>query len=83
MNLKHLSDQELDAKVGNFISEERERLAYLLHHLREVERRRLYSPKRSVPGALWTRSKKTKSLNSSRINRPAPRRKSFVPSIQR
>ncbi len=43
MNLKHYTDQDLHERTGRIIEEERERLTFLLHHLREIECRRLYS----------------------------------------
>jgi DNA-directed RNA polymerase subunit RPC12/RpoP len=43
MNLKILSDEMLMQKTDGLVKEERERLANLLRHFREIERRRLYS----------------------------------------
>lgn len=43
MNLKTISDNELIEKTESLVREEREVLTKLLHHLREVQRRRLYS----------------------------------------
>ncbi len=43
MNLKKLSDQNLLTATQQLAKQEREILTTILHHLREVERRRLYS----------------------------------------
>lgn len=43
MNLINLSDKELLLKTENLVKSEREVLTEILHHLREIERRRLYS----------------------------------------
>ena len=43
MNLKHLTDQALLADTKAAAQREREALSRVLHHLREVDRRRLYS----------------------------------------
>jgi hypothetical protein len=43
MNLNHLNDETLDAKTLELVKSEREILADILNHLREVERRRLFS----------------------------------------
>lgn len=43
MNLKNLSDQELLANLKALAGQERELLTEILHHLREVEHRRLHS----------------------------------------
>ena len=45
MNLKHLRDQELLANTEELVQTERSTLTKILHHLREIERRRLYSDK--------------------------------------
>lgn len=42
MNLQNISDQSLIQKTEIFIREEREVLTKLLHHFKEIERRRLY-----------------------------------------
>jgi hypothetical protein len=42
MNIKNLSDQMLMQKTDLLVKEEREALTNLLHHFREIERRRLY-----------------------------------------
>lgn len=43
MNLKNLSDQELLLRTDDLARRERELLNQVLHHLREIERRRLFS----------------------------------------
>ena len=43
MNLSHLSDEILLQETKNLVTQERELLTCVLHHLREVERRRLFS----------------------------------------
>lgn len=43
MQLKHVSDSKLHADLKGYIRQEREVLTIILHHLREVEKRRLYS----------------------------------------
>ncbi|MBX9769041.1 MAG: hypothetical protein K2X47_17330 [Bdellovibrionales bacterium] len=43
MNLKSLADDVLLANIKKLVQQEREILTVVLHHLREVERRRLFS----------------------------------------
>ena len=43
INLKSLSDENLLNGIQKLVKEEREILSQILHHLREIERRRLYS----------------------------------------
>ena len=43
MNLNKLSDRELLIKTQSLVKREREILTEILHHLKEVHRRRLYS----------------------------------------
>ncbi|MDI9804079.1 hypothetical protein, partial [Citrobacter koseri] len=43
MNLKNMSDQTLLEKTRQLVQTERELLTEILHHLREIERRRLFS----------------------------------------
>lgn len=43
MNLKHLSDQELHQRIKDCVQQERQILTTVLHHLKEVDRRRLFS----------------------------------------
>ena len=43
MNLRHLSDQELHHNMKDCVQKEREILTIVLYHLKEVDRRRLYS----------------------------------------
>jgi len=43
MQLRHLSDEALDQATLGLAKREREILTEVLHHLREIERRRLYS----------------------------------------
>jgi hypothetical protein len=43
MNLTRLSDQELLTNTKNLVNKEREVLMEVLHHLREIEKRRLYA----------------------------------------
>jgi hypothetical protein len=43
MNLKNLKDQELLCRIKNLVRNERELLTQILHHLREVEIRKLFS----------------------------------------
>ncbi|MEK7358444.1 MAG: hypothetical protein AAB250_18515 [Bdellovibrionota bacterium] len=43
MNLKHLTDDALLASTDRAVQDERSALSVVLHHLREVDRRRLYS----------------------------------------
>lgn len=43
MNLKHLSDSKLLLKTKELTRQEREVTAEVLHHLKEIERRRLFS----------------------------------------
>lgn len=43
MNLKNISDQDLLDKTENLVKRERELLSEVLHHLKEIERRRLFS----------------------------------------
>jgi hypothetical protein len=42
MNIKSLSDKDLLLKTKALVSREREILTNILHHLREVEKRRLF-----------------------------------------
>lgn len=43
MNLQNLSDASLIAVTDGIVREERELLTKILHHLREIERRRLFA----------------------------------------
>ncbi len=43
MNLNQLKDEQILLQIKNLVQNERELLASILHHLREVERRRLFS----------------------------------------
>ena len=43
MNLKHLTDKALLADIKKLAAEERSISVKVLHHLREIERRRLFS----------------------------------------
>lgn len=43
MNLKHLSDEALLSQTKNSVNREREMTLLVLHHLKEVERRRLFA----------------------------------------
>ena len=43
MNLKNLSDDSLISNTKNLVHKEREIITEILHHLREIERRRLFS----------------------------------------
>lgn len=43
MNLKHVTDQTLHADLVRHVGRERELLIVILHHLREIERRRLFA----------------------------------------
>jgi len=43
MNLQKISDDALISKAESLVGEERETLAQILHHLKEIERRRLFS----------------------------------------
>lgn len=43
MNLRNVSDQVLLEKTENLVKQERELLTQVLHHLREIESRRLFS----------------------------------------
>jgi 5-methylcytosine-specific restriction endonuclease McrA len=43
MNLKHLTDDQLEDSLGILVRKERETLSAILHHLLEVNRRRLFS----------------------------------------
>lgn len=43
MNLKNLQDEDLRARTAKLVQQEREVLTAILHHLREIERRRLFS----------------------------------------
>ncbi|MBX9766475.1 MAG: hypothetical protein K2X47_04310, partial [Bdellovibrionales bacterium] len=43
MYLKSLKDEVLLANIKKLVAQEREILTSVLHHLREVERRRLFS----------------------------------------
>ncbi|MCB9024863.1 MAG: hypothetical protein H6625_00975 [Bdellovibrionaceae bacterium] len=43
INLKHLKDHELLTQTLNLVQKERQLLTQVLHHLKEVERRRLFS----------------------------------------
>ncbi|MCX6117779.1 MAG: hypothetical protein NT027_09570, partial [Proteobacteria bacterium] len=43
MNLVQLSDNELHLETQTLVSQERQVLTKILHHLREIERRRLFS----------------------------------------
>ncbi len=43
MNLKNISDQVLLERTQNLVRRERELLGEVLHHLKEIERRRLFS----------------------------------------
>ncbi|MCB9025951.1 MAG: HNH endonuclease [Bdellovibrionaceae bacterium] len=43
LNLKHLKDHELLTQTLNLVQKERHMLTQVLHHLKEVERRRLFS----------------------------------------
>lgn len=43
MNLKHLNDKELLSQTQRIVRNERQLLTQILHHLQEVERRKLFS----------------------------------------
>lgn len=43
MNLKHLSDKILIAETKRLVQKEREVITHVLHHLKEIERRKLFS----------------------------------------
>ncbi|MCB9025133.1 MAG: hypothetical protein H6625_02340 [Bdellovibrionaceae bacterium] len=43
MNLKYLKDHQLLARTQSLVQKERQLLTQVLHHLREVERRKLFS----------------------------------------
>ncbi len=43
MNLNHLQDADLLTQIKNFVQTERDVVVKILHHLREIERRRLFS----------------------------------------
>ena len=43
MKLNHLSDEVLLSRIGELARRERELLTQALHHLREIERRRLFA----------------------------------------
>lgn len=43
MNLKNLSDKDLLLKTENLVKKERELFSEILHHLHEIQRRRLYA----------------------------------------
>jgi len=43
MNLKHLTDKTLISETDFLVQNERELLAKVLHHLKEIDRRRLFS----------------------------------------
>jgi hypothetical protein len=43
LNLKHLTDDELEHSLGRLVRTERETITAILYHLLEVNRRRLYS----------------------------------------
>ena len=43
MDLRNLNDKELLAQIKSFVQTERDTLVKILHHLREIERRKLYS----------------------------------------
>ncbi len=43
MDLRNLKDQELLLRIESLVQKEREVLGEILHHLREIERRRLFS----------------------------------------
>lgn len=43
MNLRHLTDRVLLEKIDLLVQSERELLSEILHHLREVDRRKLFS----------------------------------------
>jgi hypothetical protein len=43
MNLKHLTDERLISETKKIVNQEREILVQVLHHLKEIERRRLFS----------------------------------------
>ncbi len=42
-NLKQISDETLLNETQKLVHQEREILSLVLHHLREIEKRRLYS----------------------------------------
>ena len=43
MNLKHLTDDQLHESTKEYVQKEREILTSVLYHLKEIDRRRLYS----------------------------------------
>jgi hypothetical protein len=43
MNLRNLNDKDLLNQIKNFVQSERDTIVKILHHLREIERRKLYS----------------------------------------
>lgn len=43
MNLKLINDRTLIQKIEDLVHKERELLIEILHHLREIDRRRFYS----------------------------------------
>jgi hypothetical protein len=43
MNLKHLSDEALLSEIKNRVAREREMTLSILHHLKEISRRKLFA----------------------------------------
>lgn len=55
MNLNHLRDVELLNQIKTFVQSERNLLVKILHHLREIERRRLMFSRLKVSFATFKR----------------------------
>lgn len=79
MNLSYLSDQELMSKTKELVKEESTLLVKILHHIKEIDRRRLYSDYKQ-PGLLelvmnelgYSRDQALRRIQAMRMMRDNP-----------
>ena len=79
MNLKHLTDKTLILDTKHLVSQEREITLKLLHHLKEIERRRLFSELKYgsmfeylVKGLGYSEPAANRRLHASRLLKDLP-----------
>ena len=81
MKLKNLSDDVLIERLKNLVQEEREILMSVLHHLREVERRRLFAKYQcaslfayAVTELKYSESQADRRISAMRLLRDVPQK---------
>ena len=81
MTLKHLSDDALIERLKKLVHEEREILMSVLHHLREVERRRLFAKYQcaslfayAVTDLKYSESQADRRISAMRLLRDVPQK---------